>query len=350
MDFLEFIARVTSHIPDKGQVTVRYYGLYSSAHRGKVRKASLEAFPLRIVEDELRTVPSKGWAEMIRKVHEADPMVCPQCGGTMKIIAFLTDCAVVDRIIDHLKLTFVAERPPPTHLAYQEVTGRQGYVVCPLVEESEQLRERIFPDFSVGLVHGRLKLNERAEVMDGFRSRKVSALAATPVIEVGVDVPNATTIVILSAERFGLAQLHQLRGRVARSSQAARCFLVTDEHYRPGLRSDQDDDPVAPAQRRLEVLLETGDGFRIAEEDLRLRGPGEVMGVRQHGLPEFRLANLVADTGLLDEAREAASLLLAEDAALAKPEHAPPARRGRRAEETPRQTVGLDRRILRFGT
>jgi hypothetical protein len=121
MDYLEFIARVTSHIPDKGQVTVRYYGLYANAHRGKVRKASLGLFPLRIVEDGPRRLPSKGWAEMIRKVYEVDPMVCPRCGGQMKVISFLTDYAVVDRIIDHLNLTFVAERPPPLHIAYQEV-------------------------------------------------------------------------------------------------------------------------------------------------------------------------------------------------------------------------------------
>ena len=121
MDYLEFIARVTSHTPDKGQVTVRYYGLYANAHRGKVRKASLRAFPLRIVEEELRRRPAKGWAEMIRKVYEVDPMVCPKCGGTMKVIAFLTDYAVVDKIIEHLKLTFVAERPPPPHIAYQEL-------------------------------------------------------------------------------------------------------------------------------------------------------------------------------------------------------------------------------------
>jgi hypothetical protein len=119
MDYLEFIARVVSHIPDKGQVTVRYYGLYANAHRGKI-KARHEAFPLRMVE-ELRPIPSKGWAEMIRKVYEVDPMLCPQCGGTMKIIAFLTDYPVVDKIIHHLKLTFVAERPPPPHIAYQEV-------------------------------------------------------------------------------------------------------------------------------------------------------------------------------------------------------------------------------------
>jgi len=120
MDYLELIARVTSHIPDKGQVMVRYYGLYANAHRGKVKKASIGPFPLRMVQ-ELRPVPSKGWAEMIRKVYEVDPMICPQCGGRMKIIAFLTDYAVVDRIIDHLKLTFVADRPPPPHFAYQEV-------------------------------------------------------------------------------------------------------------------------------------------------------------------------------------------------------------------------------------
>jgi hypothetical protein len=121
MDYLEFIARVTSHIPDKGQVTVRYYGLYANAHRGKVKKASLAPFPLRMVEEVLRRLPTKGWAEMIRKVYEVDPLVCPKCGGTMKVIAFLTDYAVVDKIIDHLKLSFIAERPPPPHIAYQEV-------------------------------------------------------------------------------------------------------------------------------------------------------------------------------------------------------------------------------------
>jgi len=121
MDYLEFIARVTSHIPDKGQVTVRYYGLYANAHRGKIKKASLAAFPLRIVEDNLRRIPSKGWAAMIRKVYEVDPLTCSQCGGTMKIIAFITDFSVVDRIINHLKLRFIADKPPPPCIAYQEL-------------------------------------------------------------------------------------------------------------------------------------------------------------------------------------------------------------------------------------
>jgi len=121
MDYLEFIARVTSHIPDKGQVTVRYYGLYANAHRGKVKKANLEAFPLWMKEEELRPIPTRGWAEMIRKVYEVDPLVCPQCGGQMKVISFLTEYAVVDRIINHLKLTFIAERPPPPYLAFQHL-------------------------------------------------------------------------------------------------------------------------------------------------------------------------------------------------------------------------------------
>jgi hypothetical protein len=116
MDYLEFIARVVSHIPDKGQVMVRYYGLYANAHRGKVRKTSRVPVALGMIEEEPPRVPSKGWAEMIRKVYELDPLRCPRCGGRMKVIAFPTEYAVVDRIIRHLELTFVAEKPPPTHV------------------------------------------------------------------------------------------------------------------------------------------------------------------------------------------------------------------------------------------
>jgi hypothetical protein len=116
-----FIARVTSHIPDKGQVMVRYYGLYSNAHRGKVRKAAADPSRPPIIEQEEAFVPSKGWAEMIRKVYEVDPLICPSCGGQMKIIAFIEDHKVIDRIIAHLKLTFEAERPPPPHVLQQEL-------------------------------------------------------------------------------------------------------------------------------------------------------------------------------------------------------------------------------------
>ena len=121
MDYLEFIARVTSHIPDKGQVTIRYFGLYANAHRGKVRKSEEAAGKLIRIEEECPRIPRRGWAEMIRKVYEVDPMVCPKCQGRMKVIAFLTDFSVVDRIINHLKLTFVASNLPPPRIAYQEV-------------------------------------------------------------------------------------------------------------------------------------------------------------------------------------------------------------------------------------
>ncbi|MCK4647040.1 MAG: transposase [Candidatus Aminicenantes bacterium] len=113
MDYLEFIARVTSHIPDKGQVTLRYYGLYSNAHRGKMRKAGVDPSHPPIIDDEVSFVPSKGWAEMIRKVFEVDPLICPQCGGQMRIISFIEEHKVIDKIINLLKLTFKAERPPP---------------------------------------------------------------------------------------------------------------------------------------------------------------------------------------------------------------------------------------------
>ena len=119
MDYLEFIARVVSHIPDKGQVMVRYYGLYANAHKGKVRKASRVPVALGMTEEKVPPIPSKGWAEMIRKVYEVDRLICPRCGGRMKVIAFLTEYAVVDRIIRHLELTFVAEKPPPTHVFEQ---------------------------------------------------------------------------------------------------------------------------------------------------------------------------------------------------------------------------------------
>ncbi len=121
MDYLEFIARVTSHIPDKGQVMVRYYGLYSNAHRGKIRKADSALYPPPIIEDEPNYVPPKGWAEMIRKVYEVDPLLCPRCGGQMRIISFIKEPKIIDKIIGHLKLTFEAARPPPPHNVQQEL-------------------------------------------------------------------------------------------------------------------------------------------------------------------------------------------------------------------------------------
>ena len=184
--------------------------------------------------------------------------------------------------------------------------GRQAYVVYPLIEESEkmdlkdatrmyeQLRDRVFPNFNVGLLHGKMKSAEKEEGMRRFVSGETNILVATTVVEVGVDVPNASVMVIEHAERFGLSQLHQLRGRVGRGAEKSFCVLLASEKQ------------TSVARERLGIMEETNDGFRIAEKDLEIRGPGEVMGTRQSGLPIFRIGNLVRDVLILEEARREA--------------------------------------------
>ena len=125
MDYLEFIARVTSHIPEKGQVMIRYYGSYANAHRGKKKKAGVDLSCPPIIEDEVSFTPSRGWAEMIKKVYEIDPLICPKCGGTMRIVSFIKDYKVIDKIINHLKLTFKAERPPPPSQAQLSMAAEE---------------------------------------------------------------------------------------------------------------------------------------------------------------------------------------------------------------------------------
>jgi ATP-dependent DNA helicase RecG len=178
--------------------------------------------------------------------------------------------------------------------------GRQAYVVYPVIEESEDLKaaekmyrhlsDRVFPGVRVGLLHGRLKTEERASVMDAFRRGEVKILVSTTVIEVGVDVPNATVMVIEQAERFGLAQLHQLRGRVGRGGEQSYCILVT------GKMSDA-------GRERIRTMVESTDGFYIAEMDLKLRGPGEFFGTRQSGMPTLRIGNIIRDQDILEVAR-----------------------------------------------
>ena len=174
------------------------------------------------------------------------------------------------------------------------------------VDAYEQLRNHELAEFNVGLVHGQMSAAEKESVMQRFAAGEIQALVASVVIEVGIDVPNAAVMVIHHAERFGLAQLHQLRGRVGRGSEDAHCILIAS----PG-------NPIA--RRRLEVLCETDDGFKIAEEDLRLRGPGEFFGTRQHGLPELKVADLVEDFELLRLARRDAFAIINEDPALTAP-------------------------------
>ena len=189
--------------------------------------------------------------------------------------------------------------------------GRQVYVVYPLVEESEKidlrdatrrfeyLRDVVFPKYRVGLIHGKMKAADKDEVMKGFVAGEIQILVSTTVIEVGVDVPNASVMVVEHAERFGLSQLHQLRGRVGRGAEKSYCLLLTA------------DKKTAVAMERLGIMEQTGDGFLIAEKDLEIRGAGELLGTKQSGLPEFRVANLVRDQLILEQARKEAEFYLA---------------------------------------
>src|SRR5215470_840722 len=193
--------------------------------------------------------------------------------------------------------------------------GRQAYVVCPLIEasetrlaraaeaEAERLRRAELAGYRVGLLHGRLKAADRREVMRAFKERELDVLVATTVIEVGVDVPNATIMIVQEADRFGLAQLHQLRGRVGRGAEQSYCLLIS----RPKVELTD------VAQARLEALVETNDGFELAERDLELRGEGALLGTRQSGLSDLRFARLRADRDLLERARELARDLAGED-------------------------------------
>ena len=200
-------------------------------------------------------------------------------------------------------------------------SGRQVYIVCPAIEDAggsglnavksyyEDIAKAYLPDRRVGLMHGKLKPKEKAEVMDDFKSGRLDALVSTTVIEVGVDVPNATVMVIENAERYGLSALHQLRGRVGRGVAESWCFLVSDNASES-------------VQKRLKFLCSTSDGFAVAQYDLETRGPGDFFGSRQHGLPTLQIADLMNDTRTLHAAQSEAVALLAEDPLLERPEHA----------------------------
>ena len=197
--------------------------------------------------------------------------------------------------------------------------GHQAFIICPLVEESEKieakaaveeyarLQKEIFPDLKLNLLHGRMKGEEKETVMGGFKRDEFDILVSTSVVELGIDVPNATVMLVEGANRFGLAQLHQFRGRVGRSEYQSYCLLLSDS-------------PTPEAQERLRAIETTQDGFALAEKDLELRGPGEFFGTRQSGLPELTMAKL-SDVRILEQARNEAQVLFSEDPDLTKPEH-----------------------------
>ncbi len=188
--------------------------------------------------------------------------------------------------------------------------GRQAYIVYPLIKSAEamysKLREEVFPDLTLGLLHGRMPSAEKSGIMEKFKNKKIDILVSTTVIEVGIDIPNASCMVIENAERFGLSQLHQLRGRIGRGDYLSYCIL-------PGNPKTES------AKKRFDTLTGTQDGFKVAEEDLGIRGPGEFFGTRQHGLPELRFGNIVKDFEIMEQARAEAFRLVAEDPLLANP-------------------------------
>ena len=197
--------------------------------------------------------------------------------------------------------------------------GRQAYIVCPVIEQSEtdlksavEYKENIelnhFADYKVGLLHGRMTSAEKDEVMNDFKEGRVDILVSTTVVEVGVDVPNAVVMMIENSDRFGLSQLHQLRGRVGRGSEKSYCILVTDN------RSEE-------VKKRLKIISSLTDGFRISEEDLKLRGPGDFFGNRQHGLPALKIADLATDSNMLSVVAENAERIISEDPELMNPEN-----------------------------
>lgn len=222
------------------------------------------------------------------------------------------------------RMVGLAERQEAYEAVRAELeTGRQAYVICPLVEESEaledvraaeelyeELAEEIFPERRVGILHGRMKAAEKREVMAKFRDKEIEVLVATVVVEVGVDVPNASAIIIEGAERFGLSQLHQLRGRVCRGLHPPKCFLVGEP---------KTDD----SRSRLEALCEHQDGFKLSEVDLAIRGEGTLFGSRQSGMPDLKVAKLLRDIEILVEARKEAFELVAADPKLKRPDHRP---------------------------
>ena len=205
-------------------------------------------------------------------------------------------------------------------IAKQIQEGRQAYIVCPLVEENEELdlksveklyelyKTEIFPNYKVEYIHGKMKQKNKDDIMERFKAGKIDILISTTVIEVGVDVPNSNIIVIENAERFGLAQLHQLRGRVGRGEYKSYCILKYEgkgENIR----------------QRMKVMCDTNDGFVISEKDLELRGSGDFFGTMQHGLPEFKIANLFEDMPILQLAQSVATEILAGDSKLEKEEN-----------------------------
>ena len=286
--------------------SVRPAAVSSTVTSVTVAPVTIDVTP--IVERAIDSVIERLDAGLTKKIEEyIKGFNIPSDGytpGRQKIDTFCVTGAYRQRIYNFLRKEIAA--------------GRQAYIICSMVEQNDtipddraaatayaaMLSEQVFPDLHVACVHGRMKSKEKDKVMSAFAAGEIDILVSTTVVEVGVDVPNSTVMVVEDADRFGLSQLHQLRGRVGRGQHKSYCILISD---------NKNDD----TRQRLSVMAKTSDGFKIAEEDLKLRGPGDFFGQRQHGLPTLKVADLSCDMALLKEAQGAAHELLRIDPELA---------------------------------
>ncbi|MEG0381679.1 MAG: helicase-related protein, partial [Christensenella sp.] len=241
-----------------------------------------------------------------RDVHTLIMSATPIPRSLSLVLFGHTDISIVDEMPagrKKIKTYLIPKRKYNDMISFiknELLMGRQAYIVCPLIEDSEEMDaksanamfeelQKCYAEYKTALIHGRLKNKEKQDIMQGFSAGEIKLLVSTTVIEVGINVPNATVMAVVNAERFGLAQLHQLRGRVGRGAEQSYCFLVSDNQN---------------AYERLRVLVASGDGFEIAEKDMQLRGTGDMLGTRQHGMGTLKVANLIADIGLLQKTRE----------------------------------------------
>lgn len=282
-----------------------------------------------VVTDEQHRFGVRQRVELVNKGHNPHVLVMTATPIPRTLALFLygdMDISIIDELppgrqsVETLYLKSSGRDKVYTSLKREIDKGRQAYVVCPLVEESEKLevesavetakklKESYFNDYEVGLLHGKMSSSEKEEIMKNFKEGKINILVSTTVIEVGINVPNATLMIIENADRFGLAQLHQLRGRVGRGEHKSYCILISDAKNNV-------------ARERMKIMKSTSDGFVIAEKDLELRGTGEFFGTRQHGLPELKMADVIKDIELVKQTRDLAREII-ENNDMLEPEYA----------------------------